>query len=106
MEPNKKVKVTVVIRSVSDHKDKELANNNGDGYLVMNHLTRTFEKLATKEEEQDVEAILRILEATKTSNEVMASALADVGREDLFDEKVTTNKAVDEIINQIVKLNQ
>jgi hypothetical protein len=105
MDSNKKVKVTVVIKSVSDHRDIEITkNNNGDGFLEMNQLNRLLEKISADGDEQDLDKILHLLNATKTSNEVMASALVDAGREDLFDEKVNTINAVDEIINQIVNL--
>jgi hypothetical protein len=98
---NKKVKVTVVVKCVSDQQDKELANNNGDGYLVLKHLQRLMGKMSEKNDDEDTDNVLRVLDAELLSSEVMASALADVGRDDLFDEKVQTVKAIDAIVKQI-----
>lgn len=101
MESNKKIKVSVIVKHVTDRQDKELANANGDAYTVMNQIRKLFDAVSLKNDEEEKETVLRLLNASKLSNEVMADAFAAVDREDLFDEKTNSISAVDEIIKII-----
>lgn len=101
MEPSKKIKVSVIVKYVADKQDKELADKNGDGYLALSQVKKALDAISLKSDEEDREKVLHLLDAAKRSNEVMASALIDIDREDLFDDKVMTIDAIDEIINKI-----
>jgi hypothetical protein len=104
MEPNKKVKVSVIIKYVSDKQSDTTAKKDSDGYLALNQIMKLLGGVSTKNDDEDKEKILHLLDASKLSNEIMASALIDTNCEDLFDEKVETIKSIDEIINKIKNL--
>ena len=101
-----KIRVSVIIKYVSDKQDKEITNKDGDEYTVLNQIKKLFGEEPSDDEEEDKETVLRLLTASKLSNEIMASALADANREDLFDEKVETIESIQGIINQIINNNQ
>lgn len=104
MEPIKKIKVSIVVKKVSDRQDKEIAENNGDAYLVMNQIRKLLDAVRLKNEEEDKEVVIKLLNAAKLSNEVMANAFAEIDRDDLFGEKYNTITAIDEIIETINNL--
>jgi hypothetical protein len=106
MESNRKIKVSVIIKYVGDKQDKATADKDADGMLTFSEVRRVLNAVSLKNDEEDKELILHLLRATKTSSEVMANAFIDAGRDDLFDEKVKTIEAVNEIITQINNYNQ
>ena len=103
MEPNKKIRVSVVVKYVSDKQDKDIINKESDGYLALDQLKRLINDFS-KGDEEEKEDVLSLLRATRTSNEVVANALINVDRADLFEDKLQTIKNIDEIINQILSL--
>ncbi|MBE3085872.1 MAG: hypothetical protein IMZ64_06615 [Bacteroidetes bacterium] len=103
MEPNKKIRVSVVVKYVSDKQDKDIINKESDGYLALDQLKRLISDFS-KGDEEEKEDVLSLLRATRTSNEVVANALINVDRADLFEDKLQTIKNIDEIINQILSL--
>jgi malonyl CoA-acyl carrier protein transacylase len=101
MEPTRKIKVSIVVKQVTDRQDIEIADKNSDSYLVLTGVKRTLDSFNNPADEESSEKILRVLDAAKLSNEIMASALIDVDREDLFNEKVDTIRSIDDIIKFI-----
>jgi hypothetical protein len=104
MEPIKKIRVSIVLKSVSDQQDKAITNADGDAITALSTIKKTLDALATKNDEEEKGTILHLLSASKLSQEVMASAFAEVNREDLFEEKFNTISSIDAIINQINNL--
>lgn len=101
MESGKKVKVSIIVKRVADLQDKELTNSNGDAYLTLNYIKKLLYAVSLKSDEEDKEIVLDFLNAAIFSNEIMANAFAKIGREDLFNEKMATIEAIEQIINQI-----
>jgi malonyl CoA-acyl carrier protein transacylase len=101
MEPTRKIKVSIVVKQVTDKQDIEIADRNSDGYLVLAGVKRALDSFNNPADEESSDKILRVLDAAKLSNEIMASALIDVDREDLFNEKVDTIRSIDDIIKFI-----
>ena len=101
MDSTKTLKVSVVIKKVTDRQDKELADSNGDAYAALDQFKKLFGVVVRDKDEEKKDTILNLLAAARLSNEVMANAFIDIDRIDLFDEKANTVKAIDGIINQI-----
>jgi hypothetical protein len=101
MESNK-IKITVVIRKIDDEQEK--LSHDADSYDVLNTIKNLFKKTEKKENEVDLTEVLRLLDAHKLSNEILADAFCEVNRDDFFTEKVESNEAINKVINQIKNL--
>lgn len=101
MESNKKINVRIIIKKVSDRQDHEIANNNGDAYLMMNQIRKILDAVSLKSDEQDKDKVIRLLNAAKLSNEIMADAYIDIDRTDLWEDKLNTINAINDIIKTI-----
>jgi len=102
MESNRKIKVSIVIKRVSDEKSKTLIGK--DENVTLQTIEKILKAINSKNDEESVDKLLNVLGASKLSNEVMASALADVNEEDLFNEKIDSIMSIDEIIKFINSL--
>jgi hypothetical protein len=104
MESNKVIKVSIVVKHITDNMDVEIADKNSDGYLVLAGVKRALDSFNNPADVEQSERVLRVLDAAKLSNEIMASALIDVDREDLFNEKIATIDSIDDLIKFVKTL--
>jgi hypothetical protein len=96
---SKKINVTLVIKKVRSIDSEN--NNNKLNTLVQ--AEELLDSLPLKGNEAETEILLRLLNAYKQCNEIMADAFIEIDRMDLFTEKVESNETIDHIINQIIK---
>jgi copper homeostasis protein CutC len=102
MESPRLVKISVIVKHVTDQQDEAILHDkNSDAYLVLAGVKRVLDSMSVTKEEESVDKLVRVIDAAKLSNEVMASALIDVDREDLFNEKIETIKSLDDVIKLI-----
>ena len=101
MGSDKKIKVSIVIKKVTDRQDMELNDSNADAYTVLDQIKKLFGTVTMNKDEEEKDTVLNLLAAARLSNEVMADAFIDINRIDLFEEKANTVRAINEIINQI-----
>jgi hypothetical protein len=104
MDPSKKIRVRILVKQVSDRQDEELKKANGDAYTVLNELRKLLSSMTLLKDEENKDVVLNHLNAAKFANEIMANSYANLNRIDLFNEKVATITAIDDIINQINKI--
>jgi hypothetical protein len=101
MEPTRKVTVSIVVKRITDTQEHRAANRASNQYMELQSVKNILNSISETNKEEDLSKVLRILSAAKHSNEVMATALIDADREDLFDEKVETIHTIDDIIKFI-----
>jgi hypothetical protein len=99
---NQKVKVSVIVKYI-DEKNTNLSEYNTDKGLTLDQLTLLLSDLSQKNDDEDKEKLVALLGRFKFANEILADALIDADREDLFEEKLDTIESVDDIIKLIKK---
>jgi hypothetical protein len=102
---NQKIKVSVVIKYIDDkYENLSEDKQDRDEGLVLDQMALLLNSLSIENDDEDKEKIVRLLGRFKFANEILADALIDADREDLFDEKLCTIESVDDIIKQIKNL--
>ena len=104
---DKKIKLNVVIKFIGERQDKvtELDKFDSDQFIALAGVRRTVNAYGLKEEEVEKDKVVKLLEAAKWSEEIMANAFIDAERDDLFEDKMKSVNILDEIMN-LVKTNQ
>jgi len=105
MESEKKVRISVVIKYVTDkHEAIPVEDLGRDKSFTLDQLATLLNSFSSKQDEEPKEKVVALLGNFKYANEILANALIDADREDLFDEKLDTIESVDDIIKQIQNL--
>jgi hypothetical protein len=101
MESTKKIKVSILIKFISDKTDKELSDHNTDGFLALSQIRGLLNAVSLKKDEEDSDTVLNLLKTARLSNEIMADKFLDIDREDLFWERMKIIDSINEVINLI-----
>jgi hypothetical protein len=101
MATDRKVRISVVIRQTNTKQSH--VHCDSDAYNVLDEIKKLIGKMSPNDDEVDTDSVIHLLKASKLSNEIMADAFIDVERSDLFESKIESIAALDELINQINK---